>query len=422
MPLGEDWMGSGEWVVVGGYTWTTVVSVANHQPLTTSHCTPMAESSLHKSDVLIIGGGIIGCSIGWRLAQAGMKVTVLDRSEPGTEASAAAAGMLAPIGEMVTPRAFSDLCIASRSLYPGFAAELEEAGGCSVGYRRDGSILAALDAAQEEELASVRSTQAALGYTLHALTTGEVHQRVAGLSPQIRSGLFIPGDHWVDNERLMRALLTACQRAGVRLETGMAVHQFHTKNSHIESVTAANGSSFSAKAYVLAAGCWSGEVASALGVQIPIMPCRGQMMEFESPGEIPFVVRAGIHYLVPRADRRVLMGTTSEYAGFEKVVTGEGLLAVLEGAMHLAPMVKDFRFVRAWAGLRPDTADHLPVLGYGEMENLVFATGHFRNGILLTPITAEVISDLILKGSSSRPLELYRPTRFGYELSTSHES
>jgi len=346
-----------------------------------------------------------------------MKVTVLDRSEPGAEASTAAAGMLAPIGEMVTPRGFSDLCITSRSLYPGFAAELEEAGGCSVGYRRDGSLLAALDAAQEEELASVRSTQAAQGYTLHALSASEVHQRVGGLSPQIRSGLFIAGDHWVDNERLMRALLTACQRAGVRLETGMAVHEFHKKNSRIESVMAADGSIFSAQAYVLAAGCWSGEVAGALGVQIPITPCRGQMMEFEAPHEMPFVVRAGIHYLVPRGDRHILMGTTSEYVGFEKVVSGEGLMSVLDGVTRLAPMVKDFRFVRAWAGLRPDTADHLPILGYGETENLLFATGHFRNGILLTPITAEVISDLILKGSSSRPLELYRPTRFGPELS-----
>jgi glycine oxidase len=372
----------------------------------------MPEHSSRSADVVIIGGGIIGCSIAWRLAQAGMKVTVLERSEPGTEASTAAAGMLAPIGEMVTPRAFSDLCIASRSLYPGFAAEIEEAGGCSVGHRSDGSLLAALDAAQDEELANVRSAQAAQGYTVHALTASEVHERVAGLSPQIRSGLFIPGDHWVDNERLMRALLTVCQRAGVRLERGMAVHEFHTKNSRIESVTAANGSIFSARAYVLAAGCWSGELASALGVHIPISPCRGQMMEFESPHQIPFVVRAGIHYLVPRADRHVLMGTTSEYAGFEKVVTGEGLMSILDGVTRLAPMVKDFRFVRAWAGLRPDTADHLPVLGYGETENLLFATGHFRNGILLTPITAEVISDLVLKGSSSRPLELYRPTRF----------
>ena len=372
----------------------------------------MPESPARATDVLIIGGGIIGCSIAWRLAQAGIKVTLLDRSELGAEASSAAAGMLAPLGEMVTPRAFSDLCVASRRLYPGFAAEIEEASGRPAGYRDDGSLLVALDPAQEEELATVYATQTAQGFTLHALSGSEVHDRVSGLSPMVRGGLFIPGDHWVDNERLMRALLIACQRAGVSSEAGTAVHKFQIEASHIESVTTANGASFTANTYILAAGCWSGEVAGELGLPIPVMPCRGQLMEFESTRELPYVVRAGIHYLVPRQDRHVVIGTTSEYCGFEKVVTAGGLHSILAGVSRLAPLLNECRFVRAWAGLRPDTADHLPVLGYGEIENLIFATGHFRNGILLAPMTAEVIRDLILKGASSQPLELYRPSRF----------
>jgi glycine oxidase len=136
------------------------------------------------------------------------------------------------------------------------------------------------------------------------------------------------------------------------------------------------------------------------------------MMEFEARRELPCVVRAGIHYLVPRAERRVLVGTTMEYQGFEKALTAEGLLSILQGAVRLAPLVSEFRFQRAWAGLRPDTADHLPILGYGDIENLVFATGHFRNGILLAPVTAEIIADLVLRGSTTRPMEAYRPTRF----------
>jgi glycine oxidase len=373
----------------------------------------MLEHSSRAADALIIGGGIIGCSIAWRLAQGGMKVTVLDRSEPGMEASSAAAGMLAPLGEMVTPRTFAELCVASRNLYPAFAAEIEEASGCPVGYRADGSLLAALSEAQQEELAAVHATQTAQGFTLHSLTAAEVHDRAVGLGEQVRSGLFIPSDHWVDNERLMRALLIACQRAGVRVEAGTAVHGFQTKNDRIESAAAGSDAGFTAKTYILAAGCWSGELGGALGIHLPMTPCRGQMMEFESPRELPFVVRAGIHYCVPRPERRVLVGTTSEYVGFEKAATAEGLHSILEGVTHLAPLVNDFRFLRAWAGLRPDTADHLPILGYGEMENLVFATGHFRNGILLAPVTAEIIADLVLRGSSPRPLELYRPTRFG---------
>jgi glycine oxidase len=372
----------------------------------------MPEDSSHAADVLIIGGGIIGCSIAWRLAQAGMKVTVLDRSEPGAEASSAAAGMLAPFGEMVEPRTFSELCVASRSLYPRFAAEVEESSGHPTGYRSDGSLLVALNEEQEEGLTEVHRTQTAQGFTLHRLTAAEVHDRSSGLSPQIRGGLFVPDDHWVDNERLMRALFIACQRAGVRLEAGHAVHRFHMLGDDIKSVAAGNGASFTAKTYVLAAGCWSGEIAGGLGIHLPVIPCCGQMMEFEAPHEWPFVVRAGIHYLVPRPDRRLLVGTTAEYTGFEKAVTAKGLLSILEGGVRLAPRVSEFRFLRAWAGLRPDTADHLPILGYGEIENLIFATGHFRNGILLAPVTAEIVADLILKGSTFRPMQAYCPTRF----------
>jgi glycine oxidase len=372
----------------------------------------MAEDSSRATDVLIIGGGIIGCSIAWRLARAGVSVTVVDRSEPGAEASSAAAGMLAPVGEMVEPQTFSELCVASRGLYPRFAGEIEESSGHHVGYRNEGSLLVALNEDLEHELAQVHRTQAAFGFTLHPLTSTEVRDRGLGLSPEARGGLFVPDDHWVDNERLMRALHIVCQRAGVRFEAGVAVHKFHTQGDHIESVAAESGASFTAKTYVLAAGCWSGEVAGALRIHAPITPCCGQMMEFEAPRELPFVVRAGMHYLVPRPEKRILAGTTAEYTGFTKAVTAKGLLSILEGAMRLAPLVSEFRFLRAWAGLRPDTADHLPILGYGEFENLVFATGHFRNGILLAPVTAEIIADLIVKGSTSRPIEAYRPTRF----------
>lgn len=367
----------------------------------------------HTADVLIIGGGIIGCSIAWRLAQARMKVIVLDRSQPGGEASSAAAGMLAPLGEMLEPGPFADLCIASLNLYPAFAAELEESSGQRVGYRNEGSLLVAFSENDEAALAKIQAAYSAQGFPLHAQTAAEVQAHGVGVSNQARGGLFIPSDHWVDNVRLMQALVTACQRAGVRLESGEAVERFQLSGERIESVTTGNNATFSAKSYVLAAGCWSGELVERLGMHLPMSPCRGQMMEFEAPREMPFVVRRGIHYLVPRSPRRVLLGTTSEYVGFEKAVTPGGMLSVLEGVMHLAPVVNEFRFVRAWAGLRPDTADHLPLLGYGEIANLLFATGHFRNGILLAPLTAEIVADVILKGTSSHPIEIYRPTRFG---------
>ena len=139
------------------------------------------------------------------------------------------------------------------------------------------------------------------------------------------------------------------------------------------------------------------------------------MMELEAPRDLPFVVRSGMHYWVPRPERRVLVGTTAEYVGYEKLVSAQGLHSILESIIEIAPQFSGFRFLRAWAGLRPDTPDHLPILGYGEFNNLVFATGHFRNGILLAPITAEIVTDLILKGTTLRPIEAYRPTRFAAE-------
>ncbi len=374
-------------------------------------------NSRNTADVLIIGGGIIGASIAFRLAHAHLKVTVLDRGEPGAEATAAAAGMLAPQGEMVEPKEFSDLCFASRDLYPRFVAEVEEMSGQRVGYRRDGSLLVALTEQQEAELRGLHQTQTRQGFQIELWEPGEVARRLPGLASDLRVGVFVPRDHWVDNERLMHALLECCLRLKVRGVFRHNVAKINLRGSRIESVEAVSSergttAKFSAESYILSAGCWSGELAAPLGLNLPLQPCHGQMLEFDAPAELPMVVRAGINYLVPRSERRVVVGTTAEYIGFEKAVTGEGLKSLLEGAVRLAPLVKSFRFRRAWAGLRPDTADHLPILGQSPIENLLLATGHFRNGILLAPVTAQVISELLLTGTTSYPLEPYRATRF----------
>jgi len=169
----------------------------------------------------------------------------------------------------------------------------------------------------------------------------------------------------------------------------------------------------SAGRVILAAGCWSGQLAETFGLSLPIVPCHGEMIEFETPSEIPYVVRAGINYVVPRAAQTALAGTTAKWGSFEKAVTAGGLQSIIRGITRILPIAKDFKFRRAWAGLRPDTKDHLPILGLGTLRNLVFATGHFRNGILLAPITAKVIAELILTGAPSHALDLYSPGRFG---------
>ncbi len=380
---------------------------------------PDGSSTSHTADVLIIGGGLIGCSIALRLAQVGQRVCVLDRGDPGAEASAAAAGMLAPHGETVEPDAFFELRVASRDLYPQFVAEVEELSGQSVGYRRDGTLLLSLDEEGEKELRHIHRTQQGAGFQLERLSPAAVSRRLTGISPEVRIGLFVPGDHWVDNERLTTAVIAACRKIGVTLCGGRPVTRLNVHSGRVESVeagygpTAEPGARFSAGQVIVAAGCWSRELVAPLGIMLPMEPCRGQMLEFDAPAELPFVLRSGIHYLVPRSPRRVLAGTTAEYVGYEKAVTGEGLRSILEGVIRLFRGAKDFRLRRAWAGLRPDTADHLPILGRGEIENLVYATGHFRNGILLAPITAQLVSEIVLGKSPSRPLDAYRPTRFG---------
>ena len=376
------------------------------------------ESLTHTADAIVIGGGLIGCSIALRLAQAKLRVCVLDRGEPGAEASSAAAGMLAPQGETVEPDTFFELCAASRDLYSDYAAEIEELSGERVGYSRGGTLLVAIDDAECRELEKIHDAQPRQGLPIERLAPEEIHRRVPGLSPEIRSGLFILGDHWVDNERLCATIIVACRRLGVDIRARHSVTKLNVRNGHVASVEAITApgprgvATLSAGQFILAAGCWSAALPEPLGIKLSMEPCRGQMMEFDSPADLPLVVRAGHHYLVPRSGRRVLVGTTAEYVGFDKSVTGEGLHSILAGVQRIAPFVKGLKFRRAWSGLRPDTQDHLPILGCGAIPNLFFATGHFRNGILLAPITAELISEFILKGSPSRPLDAYHPTRF----------
>ncbi len=377
----------------------------------------MAANSTQTADIIIVGGGLIGSAVALRLARAGAKVAVIDRGEPGSEASGAAAGMIAPQGEMLEPDAFFEMCMASRDLYAEFAAEVEELSGENIHYRKDGTLLVAIDPHEIEELEHIYKNQTALGLPLERLTGEAALKRVPGLSSEIKIALLVEGDHWLDNERLATALVKAGQKAGVEFHWGATATGFEAHDNRVESVRVAGGSNgtsttFSANTFVMAAGCWSKPLAATLGIELQMEPCHGHMLELETREELPCVVRAGIHYLVPRGGRTVLAGTTAEYIGYEKAVTADGLQKILEGVTRIAPLIKQAKFHRAWSGLRPDTKDHYPILGHGEIRNLVFATGHFRNGILLAPMTAKLIAELVLTGAASLPLDPYSPGRF----------
>jgi glycine oxidase len=325
--------------------------------------------------------------------------------------------MIAPFGERIEPGPFFDLCLESYRLYPDFVQEIEELSGARVGYRRNGTLLVAVSEDETQELEGIAAAQQKLGLPNEQLDGGAARQRVPGLSPAVQHGLLLPGDHCVDSEILTRAVIGAAQlQQNVSFFSQSPVRRLKVRKGRIESVEVGadhigHGATFSAGQFVLAAGCWSAELAVPLGIELHTEPCRGQMMEFDCPAELPLVLRAGHHYLVPRDGGRALLGTTMEYVGYDKTVTAGGLRSILEGAERILPEVRNFKFRRAWAGMRPDTADHLPILGHGELPNLVFATGHFRNGILLAPVTAKLVSELVLTGSTSVSLEAFQPTR-----------
>ncbi|MGH9404347.1 MAG: glycine oxidase ThiO [Terriglobia bacterium] len=380
----------------------------------------MAEAGAHNPDVIVVGAGLIGCAIALRLAQAKLRVTVFERGEPGCEASSAGAGMIAPQGETTEADEYYEFCAASRDLYPDFAAEVEALTGRDVGFRRDGTLMAALDEAQAADLDRVYENQKAAGLPVERLSPGEARRHAPGLSEEARGALLMPNDFRVDNEKLIKALAAACARSGVLFRLHSTVTGFDSRNGRVETIEVREGakeSRHTAGTFVLAAGAWSADLAASSGTPMPVTPCRGQLMEFEGAQDFPLTLRAGHYYLVPRSEGRLVAGSTMEYAGFEKAVTGDGLRSVLEGAIGIAPCVRQMRFVRAWAGFRPDTLDHRPILGCGELENLVFATGHFRNGILLTPLTAKLISELIISGHAGPMLAPYAPRRFGTSTS-----
>ncbi|HEV2426024.1 MAG TPA: glycine oxidase ThiO [Terriglobia bacterium] len=358
------------------------------------------------SDVAVVGGGLIGSSIALRLAQTGLRVTVFERGTAGREASSAAAGMIAPQAEKMGPPQFDQLCRLSHSIYPDFAAEIESLTGKEVNYRRDGTLLLALDEAQAAELQEIQFDAG-----VERLDPDAARRRVSGLADEIRSALFISGDHWVNNERLTPAVIEAAKRQGVTFQENMPVRGIRVSHERVEGIET-DRDRVTAGEVILAAGCWSATLAATSGIEIPMRPCRGQILEFELDSPLPMVVRAGHSYLVPREANVVLVGTTAEYAGFEARVTAEGISEVLRAGLRLVPILAGGRFRRAWAGLRPDTADHLPVLGRCGIEGLTLATGHFRNGILLTPVTAHLIADLVIKGTAPPLLEPFRAERF----------
>lgn len=356
----------------------------------------------------------MGCATALRLAQRGLSVTIIERGIPGAEASSAAAGILGPQWEAEAPGPLLDLGLRSRALYPAFAAELRELAGIDVGHARSGLLDVALDEADEQSLVARRAWQSARGLRAELVTDGRLHELEPALGPAVRSGLWLPDEGHVNARSLARALSQAAAIAGARFLQGRYVRRVATAAGRVTGVEL-DGEVLSAGTVVIAAGSWSSLVEGS-GVPPPIVrPARGQMVAIEMrPPQFRHVIAAhGRGYLVPRLDGIALAGSTLEMVGFRKEVTVAGLAEILAMVRALLPALDHAPVVETWSNFRPYTEDHLPVIGRTSVEGLVLATGHYRYGILLTPITAQLVAELVTTGAPSVDLRPFSVARFG---------
>jgi glycine oxidase len=368
--------------------------------------------------VAVIGGGVIGLAVAWRAAQRGLRVVVLERGEPGSGTSWVAAGMLAPITEAsLAERAVLELGLSSASLFPSFAEELREASGLDPGYLRCGTLVAARDGDEAEALERELDLRRRLGLAVERLRASEARQLEPALAPAMRLALKVPEDHAVDPRRLTAALAEAVTRSGAELRTGTVVDRLELSAAgRVDGVRLAGGESVVAEQVVIAPGCWSGAIAGiADHARVPIHPVKGQILRMHDPagpGLLGRVLRTAGGYVVPRGDGRYVLGATTEERGFDTTVTAGAVFELLRDATELVPGLAELELDELSAGLRPATADNAPAIGAGALSGLHWAVGHYRNGILLAPITGELVADGLIGERPPGIAAAFAPGRF----------
>jgi glycine oxidase len=377
----------------------------------------LSEQSV-TADVLVIGGGAIGLSIAWRAGQRGLRVVVLERGAVGRGTSYYAAGMLAPVAE-VTPgeEPLLELGLRSARSYPRFVAELVQAAGVDgVGHTTSGTLLVARDADEAEALERELALRQRFGLPVERLRASEARQREPGLAPALRLALDVPGDHAVDPRMLVPALALAVAAAGGEVRERTAVVGLALTGGRIQGVVLEDGSTVRGERVVIAAGVWSPQLSGLPEAdRIPVRPVKGQIMRLHDPagpGLLQRVIRMGPTYITPRGDGRYVLGATSEERGSDTTVTAGAAFEPLRDATELVPGVSELVVDEFAAGLRPGTPDNLPVIGPGSVEGLHWATGHRRGGILLAPVTAELVAGALAGEALPEEAAPFAPSRF----------
>jgi glycine oxidase len=370
-------------------------------------------------DVIIVGGGLIGGSLAFELSSEKLRVAVLDRQDPGREASWAAAGMLAPGPDSPESSALVPLGKESLRIYPEFIAAIEQTSGKSTDFTHNGTFEvfrgSQREAARDEMVAEFQR----LGLAAEAMSLDVARKQEPSLGTGAGAVAWLPDEATVDPRLLVEAVLAAAKTRGAEIHTHSAVDALLYGGDRCVGVIA-GGQKIAAKHVVVAAGSFCGAIESGareshprLSQYAPVHPVRGQMLALRSETvKLKKVLRSQRGYLVPRRDGRLIAGSTLEDAGFVKQVTPQGVRQILDAALELAPALADAKIVEEWSGLRPDTPDHLPIIGPTDIEGLWLATGHYRNGILLAPATARIMRDWIVTGKSNFDAKAFSPLRF----------
>lgn len=370
-------------------------------------------------DLAVLGAGVAGLAVAWRAAERGMRVAVIERDAVGAGATSSAAGMLAPTTEAdAREPELLRLGLRAAGAWPEFAAELERASGMDPGYLRCGTLVVARDADEAEALERERELRERLGLGVERLLPSAARALEPALAPALRLGLDVPGDHAVDPRALAQAQAAAATRRGAELRTGRAARSVVVEHGAVAGVELDGGELLRAPRVVVALGAWSGSVPGLPGeAQVPVRPVKGQWARLRDPagpGLLRRIVRMAGAYLVPRGDGRYVLGASMEERGFDRSVTAGVLFELLRDAAELVPGTAELVIEELGAGLRPGTPDNLPILGPGAVEGLHWATGHHRNGILLAPLTGDLVA-APLAGEPSDDLAALSPDRFARE-------
>ena len=375
------------------------------------------KSGIENFDVVVVGAGIIGLACAWEIHNRGASVVVLDVNRPGFGTTRVAAGMLAPVGELdFGEPALLEMNLISAGQYPEFISSIERCCGGVIGYRRMGGLHVALDRDEAAELKRSHRLQRDFGLASEWLGPQAARDLEPGLTPNLSGAINVPDDGIVDPRVLVAGLLEALDAEGVPVRTGTGVNSLGRSQGRVEGVGLADGTRINARTVVAAVGARAA-IAEWLpsNCRPPIRPVKGQVVELRGDPSDPVcerILASERVYLVPRRDGRLIIGATSEEMGFDTRVTAGGVHELLREAYRLLPDVAELEFIEAIAGLRPGTPDNLPVVGSTPVDGLLMATGHYRNGILLAPITARTIADLTEGATVSGPMIEADPARF----------